>query len=469
MRAGPATNGNAMAGIGSLLGEGSTASQFLLWGIAYGVAQALLEPEYTAIGQTIWRNQAVKVLDPAILADQVVRGIRDQSSGENEAADSGIDTDRFDTMVRGAGEPPGLQFMLEAYRRGYIQLGAITDDNPSLLGGIAKSRLYTQWAGVVEQMASVPISPADAVDAVLRGQIPRPQGESEAYASGVDADRFAILYNTAGRPPAPGELVEFVRRGLIPFKGTGPDALTFEQGIFEGDEKDKWEPLYEKLVDYIPPPRSIATLQSHGVIDTATAAGLYREAGLSPELAGIYAASAVAVKVAQHKLLAESAVLKLYADKLMDGPAAAAALGDLGYDPPEAAFLLETQDFAVAARSYDTAVSRVGALYSGHKINRQAALDALARLDVPGPAQAKLMADWDLELAANVRTLTPAQVASAFYYGALDQPTAMAMLVREGYTPFDAWVVLVDRSHGLLPDQPPPDVGSGLGIPETAG
>ena len=38
-----------VAGLGGLFGEGSIASQFLLWGVAYGIAEAVLAPVLTYI------------------------------------------------------------------------------------------------------------------------------------------------------------------------------------------------------------------------------------------------------------------------------------------------------------------------------------------------------------------------------------------------------------------------------------
>lgn len=456
-----------MAGLGALFGEGATASQFLLWGVAYGFAQALLAPDMEALQQFVWRQQTIRTLSPADLADMVIRNIRTESDAAAEAANSGIDADRFHDMVLDTGEPPGLELAMEMLRRGIIPVGTGAPGEASFTAMVATSRLRPEWLQALLAAQEVPISAADAVEATLRGQRPQADMEAEAFATGINADRFQILLDTAGRPPALGELLELKRRGLIPDMGLGPDDLTFQQGIAEGDTKNKWLPRYLDLADYIPPPRSIATLQSHGVIDTATAAQLYQANGLSPQLAGIYAASAVAVKVAAHKALTVATVEKLYADRLMDNPTAATMLGQLGYDPAEATYLLELVDFNRNATAYNQAVTTVGRLYTAHKVTRPATIAALQALDVPADAVTHLMGTWDAEVAANVTPLTAAQVADALAYGVKDQAWAMAALEHLGHTPHDAWVILSVRAHAALPDEPPEGPTAGLGVTTT--
>lgn len=465
-----------MAGLGSLLGEGSTAAQFLLWGVAYGFAQALLQPEFVALQQDIWRQQPIQIFSPEILADMVVKNIVTQDAGANEAADSGLDGAHFANLVLNTGEPPGLETVLEAARRSIIAWDYVDPETPSVEGAIRTSHIYDYWYSALRQMGDVsqpnggiPISPADAVEATLRGQRPQPDMEAEAGLSALNAERFQILLDTAGRPPAPGELGTLLNRQLIPLEGVGPDVTSYQQGIYEGDNKDKWWELLSRTAEYIPPPRSITTLESHGVIDAADAATLYQYNGLTPQLAGIYAASAVATKIAGNKALTAANVEKLYYDRLIDAATATAQLGDLGYAPATAAYVLELQDFNRAAVTFNAAVTTVGRLYTSRKVDRAATVAALTQLDVPAAAISQYMGVWDTEAAANVKTLTEGQITAALYYGVMSQAEAQAALEAIGYTPYDAWVVLSDRTHGPLPNQPAPGPLSGLGVPTTEG
>lgn len=461
-----------MSSFGDLFGaqgRGTGAESFLLWGVAYGFVQALLTPVFMDLQQNLAADAidagVHQVLSPADLASMVVKNILAEGNAASVAAASGITPGDFQAMVENTGEPPGLETVLEMWRRGYIGWADQGPESASVERAILTSRIYDYWSGAIQQMANVPISPADAIEATLKGQRPQADMQTEAYASGIDPTRFQILLDTAGNPPGPSELIELLRRGLIPLEGVGSAETSFQQGIYEGRSKDKWWHLYADLADYVPPPRSIATLQSHGVIDEAAAAKLYQDAGLTPELAGIYAASAVAVRVAAHTQLTEANILRLYYDQLVTADVATTMLGNLGITGAVAKYLLELQDFNRAEAAYNSAVTRIGSLYVGRKITRQTAVDSLGHLDVPAAAVAHLFATWDAEVNANVKPLTAAEVCDAFEYGIVSQAEGQSELEQLGYTAHDAWVKLSIKAKGPLPGEPGAGAAPGGGEP----
>jgi hypothetical protein len=439
--------------------------------VASQLVNAVLTPEMTALQKDIWQlagndptGQLYIPPSPPDLADMVVRGIRTQDDARTAASQSGVNPTDFDDLVLNAGEPPGLEQVLEWWRRGFIGWGDTGVQTPSVERAIKTGRIYDYWSGVIQQAADIPITVGEAVNAALRGQAPTDQMQTEAGYSGINSDRFAILLDSAGRPPSPSELVELLRRSLIPLEGVGPGVVSFQQGIYEGDAKDKWWQRYSDLATYIPPPRTVTTLLRTGSIDQATAQGLWQDSGLSPQLAAAYAHSATAEKLAGTKALAESTVLTLYEAQALTTADATARLTSLGYDTTETGLLLELADLQRELKAVNSAIAKVGTLYTGHKITRQAAGQAVAALGVTAAHAANLLATWDLELSNNVRLLTPAQIADAFEYGVIDQPTAQSKLVLEGYTPYDAWVLLSVKQKGPLPNRPAEsDLGPGVG------
>lgn len=457
-------------GWASIFGRGSIGEQFLVWGVGQQVIGALLAPALQGVTNALWwaathgsAGTLYVPVSPSDLASMVVRGITDKATAEGEASKSGVRPADFQLLVDNAGEPPGLQFLLEAWRRGYVGWDDAGVAAPSISRAIKTSRVYDYWEPVIQKMAQVPISPGEAVNAVLRGQIPHDQGQKAAYASGISADDFTVLLNSAGRPPAPGELITLFRRGYIPAEGTGPDAISVQQGIFEGDAKDKWWSYYLKLAEYLPPPRTITALERSGAIDAAEAQSLYQQQGLSPRLAAVYSKSVTAVKVAGSKQLAESQVLTLFETQTIDQGEATTYLQQLGYSTAEIAFLLEYADLAREVRVLNSAITHIGTLYVGHKITRAGAQSALAALRLPPARQANLLSTWDVEQRSTVRPLTPAQITDAWEYGVMDQATAQAELVHLGYTPYDAWVVLSVKNKAPLPD-PPAQGPAGPGV-----
>ena len=444
--------------LGGLLGESSIIRQILIWQVMGQLMGGLMAPLSQELANLMWARFPDRPLAPPDLADMVVRGILTQDEAAKRAALSGISADEFDLLVKDTGQAPDLTVLMEAFRRGFIQWDQPTDmaggEVPSALEGIKRGHLRNEWAPLIEAMRLSPIPLGDAIDAWVEGQISEAQAKQIAYQNGISESDATILFNTRGRPPGPMELVDLVRRGEIPMRGTGPLETTLQQGIYEGATKDKWEFAYEKLVEYLPPPRTITALERAGVITPAKAIELYKKHGLSEEMATAYSNDASHQKLAPDKLLAKTTVLQLYSARLIDDKTATEMLGTLGYNATDAAWLMKLEDLQRALKAMNSAVTKIGNLYITRKITKTAAVTALNALQLPSPQVEELLVTWTLEQEANVRILTPAEIASAHHYQVIDQATATAELVALGYTPFDAWVLLSAREHAPLPNQP---------------
>lgn len=123
------------------------------------------------------------------------------------------------------------------------------------------------------------LTPADVATAINRSFMTRAEGITEANGSGVDEARLAILQHLAGNAPAPEELAAALRRSIIPEHGDGPAAVSFDQGIREGNLLDKWGPTIQALAKAIPSPADIIEGQLKGQLDAATAQQLYAMVG----------------------------------------------------------------------------------------------------------------------------------------------------------------------------------------------
>lgn len=191
-----------------------------------------------------------------------------------------------------------------------------------------------------------------------------------------------------------------------------------------------------------------------GALSVTQATQLLTEQGLTPDLVAAYVNAATATKVAATKKLSESNVLSLLNDKLIDEPTAVTMLEQLGYPANEATVLASTSTAAVAISDLKASVNRIGTFYIGHKIDRANALTMLANLGVDAASAASKVDAWDVERAANVRVLTPAQIADAWEYQILDEAEAMTELGILGFTPLDAWTVLSIKAKQPLPNKP---------------
>jgi hypothetical protein len=451
-----------------LLGSGSVAEQFLLWGVAYQVAQILLGPTEELARQQLYEAQPVNVLSPAQLADMVVKTIVDQGDATDEAQKSGLNAARFEQMVLATGEPPGLEFVLQAFRRGFISFEDLNVQVPSVERAVKTSRVYNYWLPIIQDMLSVPLSPGDAVDAVLRNQIDQAAGENIAFANGLDAANFQIALNTKGNPPGLSELLDLANRQIIPWgnldpaaRVADPNAISFAQGVYEGNNKDKWLPYLAELGVYRPPPRTVPTLLRAGVITVEQATQYLEDYGLPPALADAYIAEATHAKTTTAKNLNESSVVELYTDKLIPEAEAVTLLENLGYDANEAALIIATADTKAAATALRANVTKIGSYYIGRKISQATAQTLLNNLGV-APAQATtLLAGWDIDRTGNVKILTAAQIESAVEATIYTVDEGLTELEGLGYTPFDAWTLLSIKAKQPLPNRPaqgPPPV-----------
>lgn len=404
-------------------------------------------------------------LSPADLATAIVRGfLADSQDTRDQAAQSGVNPDRFATLVQLAGQAIAPQQAAEALRRGIIPEDSGSADKPGFVQAIHQGDLRDMWTDVVRQLALALPSPTNALDALLEGQVPEALARqlyqawggalTQKLPDGTEVDVFQTMFNTQGSAPTPVEAATMANRGIIPWTGTGPDATTFEQAFLEGPWRNKWLGPYEKLAAYYPPPRTIVAMIREGALSDTYALQLLKEQGLSQQLAEAYFQSASSQKLAGTKAIAQSTIEQLYYDHLISSADATKMLEGLGYSAQDAGFILAIQDLKVQQSSLSSAVSKIRSLYIGFKVDRTAVVNALNALQMPPDRQAGLLNIWDLERAANVQQPTPAEITSAFHYQVIDQAEAMTRLQQRGYTPYDAWLLLSTREHTPLPGKP---------------
>lgn len=441
-------------GLGGLLGGSAALTQIFLYSLVQQLISASLAPYLTQAQIDVQSGNPLVPQAPPDLAEMVLKTILTEAEGEHEAAMSGENATRFARRVLNTGEPPALEQVLQWARRGILPFGDACPGVPSVPEAVRTSRIRSNWLDTILAAQYLPISAADAVNAWVRGQIPEAQALELLNYNGLKPDMATILYNTTGRPPAPGELATFVRRGLIPMHGTGPDALTFQQGIIEGDLKDKWEPVFENLVVNIPGVFEIRNMQLSGGISAAAAAKYYAMLGVPADLTAGLVTSGSGVKLATAKALTESQMLKLYSDQILSAAEVTPMLEALGHDQQEVAYLLDLQDLSRTLKAIQSAVSKVQSLFVAGKIPAAEVTQALGTLGIPAHSATSMLNDWQLERSANIRVLTEAQIVDALEYSVIDQGTAQSYLEGLGYSPYDAWVLISVKLKAPQPNQP---------------
>jgi hypothetical protein len=455
--------------VGDIFGSAASndsARQLFVWGVLYGLLSSVFLPVTTEITQEAWEAAVEgglhRALTPDELATMVVRGWQDQAAAAAEALKNGIDDGDFTRMVNNRRNPIPPEEAAVALRRKIIPEDAAPTD-PSFNNAIRQGNLGDQWGTVIQQLASVIPTPADILQGVLEGQLPAGTDGRDLYkqVGGQDIDPntgfdwYQFMFDTRGSAPTPNEAAVMANRGIIPWDGQGPDVTSFFQAFLEGPWRNKWEPAWRELAAYLPPPRTVVAMLRSGALSVAQASDLLAKQGLTPDLVAAYITDATSTRTTKPKQLNVSVIEQLFLDKAITQAEAEKYLTDLGYQPAEADLILSSATLRQENSNLNRNISRVATYYISRKIDKNTATTMLAGLGLPADQIAQLETGWDIDRAANVRILSAAQIASAVEYGILSQDEAMAALETDGYTPFDAWVLLSVRAKTPLPNPPP--------------
>lgn len=422
--------------VGNLLGKESMARQFFMWNVAGAVATTGLEPFLTELRNTVNSNHPLVPLSPADLADMTVRGAIEHGQAAEEAAKSGVSRRDFDLIVENTGEPPSVLDMLQLMRRNIVS----KDD---VVRAIKQSRVKNEWIDTILKLGVQPPTPTDILRATLQGQIDT-EGGRELYTKlGGDPQYFQLMYDTEGSAPTPNEAAQMANRGIIPWDGTGPEAVSYEQAFLEGPWRNKWSAPFRKNAEYLPPPRTVTAMYNSGGLTRGTASSLLSRAGLSPDLVAAYLSDASKTKTTKVKQLAESTVGTLYQDQAIDDNQASLMLQKLDYTHEETLFILLTWQMAREEKFKTTAIGTVHTQYVNHKISVDSARALLDKLGVPANQRDNLITLWSMEAMTKVTLLTPAEIRKAVTkVGNMTMEEGIGRLLQHGYSPEDALIYM---------------------------
>lgn len=445
-----------MAGLGDLFGKGSTAEQFLIWGVLQQLLMPLLNPVSVELATLVNTAAPMVQLSPADAANLVARKLATEETGRLIAQANGIDAGEFDRLVTEAQHAPDLGAVITAFQRKLIGTGVYDGIDTSLLGALADSGIRENWLPIMEQLTTEIPTVAEVMNAWLEGQITEDEAHTRYLAAGGDPTWFQTSYNANGQAPTPSQALELLNRGIIPESGTGPESTSYEQAFLEGPWRNKWLKPFEALRYYLPPPRTVTAMYHGGQLTHDTAASLLIKQGLTAELAAAYLSPSHSSAAAADKHLAKGDLLALYADGLMSRVDAISGLEALKYSAHDAALIVELQDVRTSAAQVTAGVTRTRTLYNAGKLTDQAAEHSLALLGIAA-AQAKDMVDtWAVTDVAPVRVLSASQIDQAWGYGLMTTPAALAQLEALGYDPHDAWLLLAIKNKGPIKGTPEP-------------
>lgn len=453
----------------------ATIEQIFLWGIISSIIGAATGPfiqgvsndlNSAAVGQGIHRP-----VDLATIATAAGRGLNlgDPPTvnvpdwAYTQGAMLGLDEDAVNLAASIIGLPPALQELFELQRRGII-------DADKVAQGLREGDFRDDWVQYAVQLAHAWLTPGDFVRAAVQAQMPYAVAQEWAYKTGLDTttplpletgqteatpDMFGLAFALGGRPPGPQELGRMANRGLIPWTGTGVDALTFQQGIAESDVKTKWTDALAALEVYVPPPRTVGTLLEHGAITADQAVQFWKDGGVPDALAQGYLFMTEQEHVGQDKLLAKGEITAAYYDGIITEAQAIDYLGQLGFRDDVATQILALQDFRRELQAVNKVVSKIGTLYTEFKIDPTNAKAALEAVGISSAQATNLLGTWDVLRVEPVRVPTVSEIGGAVKYGTLTLPEALAAMALLGYQDRDAAIVLSAHAETAVTPLPP--------------
>lgn len=150
--------------------------------------------------------------------------------GIDEAAETGVNEDRFRALVDDVDTAPDLATLYTLLQRGLIGEGDFRE-------GAKKGTIEDKWLDGLLALRQRILSPAEAANAFVQGYMEEAEAEAEAALSGVNARRSQIQRDTTGLPPGPMDGLTLLRRGII-------TEDEYRQLVREGHTKLKYvEPL----------------------------------------------------------------------------------------------------------------------------------------------------------------------------------------------------------------------------------
>lgn len=375
------------------------------------------------------------ILSPPDLALMRLRGIIDDQEGADIAALSGVDRADFERLVLATGEPPGLEQLQEAYRRGFI-------DKERLDRGIKQSRVRDEWTDVVERLRFGPMPTADAVEAVVRNIIPDREGRAIAEQNGLELAQWPALVAAHGRPPGLGQMQTLLNRGLV-------SQAEVDQAVRESDIKDKYVPKVRGLRYRIPGERAIVMLLKDGTISSTRAHDLLLKEGYEPDIAGAILHAGTSQRTERHKHASEAQIVELFEDHAIDEARARSMLTSLGYPAEDVALILRLADLRRERKWRDQVIGAVRSSYLKRHIDANEARGELSASGLPAGQVGYLLGLWAIELRGQRRQLSEAQIIHAHRFGALSRADTEVRLRGLGYSDADAGLLVA--TAGPLP------------------
>jgi hypothetical protein len=361
-------------------------------------------------------------------ADMLIKGIVTEDEGRALAALTGFSATSFDQYALVTGEPPDLQTLFLAWRRGIITESDVDR-------GIRQSRLRDEWIPTAKSMRYVPLSTADVADAVNQGHMSLADATRVADENGITATDFDVVIANAGIPPGPSEALEWVSRGII-------TQDEFTQIFLESRIKNKYINLYLDSRPRLLTMAEVRLLYRDGAMTADQATSRLQDLGFSAENAGIIINGAASARTAKARDLTRDQVMSLLTDQIITEADALTMLEAMGWSAADAQWIIDLASMTRIQKFINAAISQVQSRYVTRKIDSNTASATLDALNIATDARDNYLALWDIEKGVITKELTTAEIIAAAKKQIITVDDANTRLLGQGYAQDDATIKL---------------------------
>ena len=465
--------------------------------VASGVAQAATQGTLNTINA---KYKAVP-LTPAVLADAVIRNLLDGGTGVTsgtaatgtkpllgnvdgntavqEAALSGLDTERFNLLVQETGESYGIVDALRLYNRGQTmssleETAQYATGTPLYKSGaslattygitadqldtvIAYSRVRDQFIPDLLKLAKNTLSPADAVELAVKQVVSVGDAQNLFEAAGGVGEQFAALVDAAGDSAGVEKAVELAAHGAI-----GIDQLNQILGLSRLNPRfyylahnadNNTFPLNMKWLA----PYEVGEAIAAGTMSTADGLASLLESGYDSEQATAFTAAKATTAVAKTKEETAAMVVNEYTANILSEADATTALENLGYTTTAVPFLLSQATARAIIAARNATIARIKSAYLMGDITATTATTELGSIGIPQAAITAFMTDWGVEASTPHQHLSAAEIGWFVEHAVITPDQGVAMWQSSGFTAGTAQL--------LLQRYPPPAAPAAAPLP----
>jgi hypothetical protein len=340
-----------------------------------------------------------------------------------------------DRLMGLAGEPPNMEALITAWRRGIITEADVDR-------GIIQGPVRNEWIPTLKALQQLPLSPEEAASAVTQGHLSASQGFAKAQLSGVSQEDFDVIVENSGLPPGIEFAAEAFNRGLITDR-------QWEELFLASRIKNKYIPLMRAMRTNAIPTETVRMMYRLGVYPRDAAKKVLLGHGFTDVDAEAQLALEDNRRTEVTKDLTRSQILGLFSDGIIPRGQAETMLRDMGFDEQETAWQVELVEMDKLRRFVNATVTRIRSAYVGGHFDEAQAADLLDQTGMAIEERDRVIALWDLERETVSASLTVAQVTSSVKKGILTFDEGMRRLVGRGYSEGDA--IILFRLAGFDP------------------